>query len=302
MRLRLTPLSWLAPSLALGLGVSLAAQHDLGAALQRIGAYVEQYYSRAQSFMGTETVRVQPVRSDLIADGFARRLDYDLRVEWTPRGSGEPATATMVRELLTINGRKPRPKDEPQCLDPSGEQAEPMSLLLPESQSDYKFSWAGTTRIDGRRVAMIDYRETVETSASVAWKDDRCMSAQIEGRWRGRVWADPGSGEVLRLDTHLQGMVDFPVPRERQGEWGGVVTLDRADFSVRYKPVAFRDPDETLLLPTTIETLTVWRGGSRTRKTQQFSNYRRFLNGARLVDSDGIVSDGVDQPSETLTR
>ena len=294
----------LAPLLALGHVATAAGQGEVEVVLRRIGAYVEQYYSRAQSFVGIETVRLLTLRPDLIADGFGRRLDYELKLEWTPRLGGEPATATMTRRLLTVNGRRPKPKDEPQCLDPHGEQTEPMSMLLPESQGDYTFSSAGTSRMDGRRVAMLDYRETTKPSESITWKDDDCISAQIDGRSVGRVWADPATGEVLRLDMHLKGMVDFRVPREHQRAWGSFVTLDRSDFSVRYKAVTFRDPDETLLLPASIDTLSVWKGEGRARhrKTQQFSNYQRFETGGRLVDSDGIVPDGAEKPSETVTR
>jgi hypothetical protein len=48
----------------------------------------------------------------------------------------------------------------------------------------------------------------------------------------------------------------------------------------------FRDPDEWMMLPASIDTLTIWRGGNSQpmRKTQRFADYRRFVTGGRLVD------------------
>lgn len=301
------PRSLLLTMLAAGWTVRLvagpAAQGDPAAVLERIGAYVEQYYSRAQSFVAIEHVVLHTLRSDLASDGFARRLSYELRVDWTPRIGGEPAKATMVRQLLTVNGRKPKPKDEPHCLDPSAEQDEPMSMLLPDLQSALRFTWAGMSKVDGRRVAMVDFRETTAPKATVDWKED-CMSVKVDGRSAGRVWADPESGEVLRIDVHLRGMVDFPVPRERQRDWGMLKTLDRSVVSVRYRPVTFHDPEEVILLPSTIESSWSWRGGpsSRYRSTQNFRNYKRFVAEGRLVESVEPLLEAADGPEVTVTR
>ena len=52
--------------------------------LARLSEYVEQYYTRAQSIVTNESVTVQQINRDLTVDGFARRLVYELRVEWDP--------------------------------------------------------------------------------------------------------------------------------------------------------------------------------------------------------------------------
>ena len=63
------------------------------------------------------------------------------------------------------------------------------------------------------------------------------------------------------------------------------MVIERAESSIRYKPVEFQDPEETLLLPASVDTLTVIGGGStqRVRITQRFSDYRRFLTDSRIV-------------------
>ena len=57
---------------------------------------------------------------------------------------------------------------------------------------------------------------------------------------------------------------------------------------MRYKSVAFRDPDEVMLLPESIESLTVVRSGLQsTRRTEIFTDYRRFLTEGRIVKGGG---------------
>ena len=62
------------------------------------------------------------------------------------------------------------------------------------------------------------------------------------------------------------------------------ITVERYDTTIRYKPIAFIDPDEAMLLPESIETVVLWRSGMEsTRRREDFSDYRRFLTGGRLV-------------------
>jgi hypothetical protein len=47
--------------------------------------------------------------------------------------------------------------------------------------------------------------------------------------------------------------------------------------------VAFTNPDEVLLLPEAIDSITVVRGGLQsTRRTETFSEYRRFLTAGQI--------------------
>ena len=77
----------------------------------------------------------------------------------------------------------------------------------------------------------------------------------------------------------------FPATRYGGGQRSTMV-IERAESSIRYRQVEFQDPQEALMLPVSIETLTVIRGVAtrRVRMTQRFSDYRRFLTGGRIVD------------------
>ena len=91
---------------------------------------------------------------------------------------------------------------------------------------------------------------------------------------------------MLRLDESLVAVTDVRMPRELQkGGWGLHVIVERADTSIRYQPVRFSQPEETLLLPTRVESLSVLRssGVQRLRVTQTYKNYRRFLTDSRVI-------------------
>jgi hypothetical protein len=248
--------------------------------LDRISDYVEQYYSRARHLVAHEAVTLQPLNRDLTANGFSRRLEYELRLEWTPTSAGE-GTAQIVRKLLRVNGRDPRARDEPRCLDPRALSPEPLSVLLPDKRGRYVFSPAGLGAVSGRTAVMIDYVPAARDEPKVEWSED-CVSADVPGYTRGRVWADPETAEVLRFDERLTGPVDIRVPRAMQRTWGPLyLTIQRADTSIRYARVTFHDPDETLMLPSVIDTVVVF-GGSY-RMSQVLTNYRRFVTGSRIV-------------------
>jgi hypothetical protein len=119
----------------------------------------------------------------------------------------------------------------------------------------------------------------------VTWRDD-CVNVELPGLTRGRVWADAATGQVLRLDERVTKMFEFPVPRRlRRGTLPDTMVVERADTSIRYKRVTFENPSETVMLPASIDTLTIVRnaGVPRYRMTQDFSDYRRFMTGGRIV-------------------
>jgi hypothetical protein len=61
--------------------------------------------------------------------------------------------------------------------------------------------------------------------------------------------------------------------------------MERWDTSIRFKPVKFDDPSETLILPVSSTTLQITRGGGtpRLRTSTQYLSYRRFITGGRVV-------------------
>jgi hypothetical protein len=98
---------------------------------------------------------------------------------------------------------------------------------------------------------------------------------------------DPGSYDVVRVDLGLPGPVDVgvPTPIQRRYPLPRWVVIVRDDVTIRYKTVAFSDPDEMLLVPESIDSFTLVRGGlESTRRRQTFSDYRRFVTGGRVLE------------------
>jgi hypothetical protein len=267
------------------------ADGALAPLLARVSARVEDFYSRARTVTSRESVLFQRLETDFRPVGFARRLVYELRLAWEPEVDGSsPTEAKVLRQLLTVNGRPPRPRDEPQCTDPQSESTDALSILLPQKRSEYEFTSGGHARLENRAALTIDFRNVSKEKPEASWTDD-CVRVSIPGRSRGRIWVDAETFDVLRLDEHLTGMFDFRAPdtiARRQGVYD--MALERHDFSVRYREVQFVDPEETLTLPRLVEITSVWRGmgAPRVRITQEYSDYRRFVTGARIVPPDAV--------------
>jgi hypothetical protein len=275
------------PFVALG---AQSAKPDLTALLERVGAAVERYYARAQSIICLETVRIQSLSYDLMPDtSMGRQLTYELRVAWAEAENGKTPEAVVQRDLVKIGGRTPRPKDKPECLDPTAVSPDTLSMLLPGNQSDYVFTAAGQTKFKGRDALLVDYKAKEIGPVTVKAHEDRedCFQIDMPGRTRGRIWIDAANDEVLRLDERLNGFVNITLPPDRKRSRDAqAVVFERLDSSVVFGPVTFTDPDETLTLPISVDSLQVARnaGTPRFRKTQRFTNYRRFITGGRIVD------------------
>jgi hypothetical protein len=116
---------------------------------------------------------------------------------------------------------------------------------------------------------------------------DDCLSFDLDGGVRGRLWIDAETYDVLRLDQRLIGMVDIPLPRIVTRRPGSAMrwTMERWDTSIRFKTFSFENPDETLVLPSSLTALRITRGSGnpRLRTSTDYKNYRRFLTGARVV-------------------
>jgi hypothetical protein len=265
---------------------------ELASLLRSAGQKVEQYFARAQSLVCLETVQLQTLNMGLGAEGFPRTVESELRLAWDPFDHSEEAPeARTLRQVVRVNGHAPRKNDYQACTSPEQQDSEPqpLSMLLAEQREQYRFVLGKTTRLDGRQALVVDYelrkRPTVKVSEVEGQED--CISFDVDGGFRGRIWLDPVTHEVMRLDQSLIGLVDIPMPRKvarRVGvpdRW----TMERWDTTIRFKPVRFQDPDETIMLPATSTSLRVTRGAGtpRLRTTTSYSGYKRFLTGGRVV-------------------
>jgi hypothetical protein len=162
-------------------------------------------------------------------------------------------------------------------------------MLLPNQRVEYDFSIVGPARQDGRAALVVAYKMKAKPTVEVALveNNENCISFSIEGGMRGRIWIDAETYDVLRLDQGLGGLVDIKLPWKvaRRSPDNGTWTMERMDSTIRFKPIRFSDPDETLILPVSASSLRITRrsGNPRLRTTTEYTQYRRFLTAGRVV-------------------
>jgi hypothetical protein len=246
--------------------------------LARVGDSVERYYARAQTIVATETVTVEPVSRRLKPAGPARKVVNEMRIEWDAQVGSEPRA---VRELVSAAGPRRGPPGQPDCLDPRSFTIEPLGFLLAANRDKFRFSIGRLETLSGVRARRIDYVPRTPGPPRTRW-DGKCGWVDTFGRTRGSVWVDPATGEVLRFSERLSGNVDLPGPAGDPNAPRFVA--ERADTAIEYKKVAFVNPDETLLLPSRVESITFIRnsGVPRARVIRTFTDYRRFVTTGRI--------------------
>jgi hypothetical protein len=284
-----------AGALIVALTGSLSAQQaafpDLGGVLERASQRVTEYFARAQSLVCLEKVSLQRLGLGWSSEGLARRVESELRLSWDPTPEDPtPKEAKTVRQVLKVNGGAPRKNDYNNCTTPeqNTEEEQPLSILLPQQRADYAFTVGGREKIDGRTAIVIAFKEVRKPKVDVSMVEDNedCISFDIEGGMKGKIWIDAETHDVLRLDRSLIGLVEIPLPRKAKLHGGPPSwTMERWDSSIRFKRVSFQDPQETLVLPISETTLQVTRGSGqpRLRTTTEYVSYRRFLTGGKVL-------------------
>ena len=282
-------------ALALALTTMTAAgaqpQPTVEGLLVRVGERVAEFYKLAKNVICIETSTVQPVDLSYSPYGFVRTVESELRVE-ADNGQA-PGEAAILRKVRKVNGRVPREKDKKDragCTDPNPLSSEPLAFLLPAHRSEYQFSAAKIAKDRDRPALVIDFASVNRRSKPELIEDpgghDDCFDWSGHIASRGRVWVDAENYDVVRVERGLGGPVDVRVPLliQRRHHLDGWVVIIRDDVTIRYKTVAFSEPDEVLLLPESIHSFTMVRGGLQsTRRTQTFSDYKRFVAGGRVL-------------------
>jgi len=262
--------------------------------LARVGERIADFYTRAQHVICTEVSTVQPIDLGYSNQGFARTVESELRVE--AEGLEADGEARVVREVRKVNGRMPREKDKKNrdgCTDPNPLSTEPLAFLLQAHRSEYRFKAAGLSKDRNRPAFLIDFASVNQRSNLELIEDpgghDDCFDWSGPLVSRGRIWVDAKSYDVLRVERSVGGPVDVRVPLriQRRHNLDTRVVIMREDTTIRYRTVVFSDPDEALLLPESIDSVTVVTGGLQsTRSRQIYSGYKRFVGDSRVIDRD----------------
>jgi hypothetical protein len=259
--------------------------------MTRVGERIAEFYRRAQNVVCIETSTVQPIDGSNGLDGFARTVESELRVEAVDAALGE---AAVVRHVRKVNGRVPREtdkKDRSGCTDPNPLSTEPLAFLLSSHRPEYEFSSAGSVKNKNGSALLIDFASVDRKSNPELIEDkgghEDCYDWSGHIASAGRVWIDAATHDVLRVERWIRGPVEVKVPtriqrRNRLENW---VVIIRENETIRYQTVPFSDPEELLLLPESINSVTIVRGGLQsTRRSQTFTGCRRFSTQGRIVE------------------
>jgi hypothetical protein len=269
------------------------APYDIEALMARVGAQVADYSRRARNVICVEHSTVQPIASNWSPDGMSRTVESELRVEFEADDGDALAEAKLIRHVRRVNGRAPRERDKKDrsgCTDPNPLSPEPLAFLLPSRRDDYRFTAVREGKEQDRAALIVDFTSANRTSKPELIEDERghddCFDWSGPVATRGRVWVDAATHDVLRVDRGLHGPVDVRVPwaLQRRYNFSPWVVLERDDVTLRFQAVTFTNPDEVILLPESIVSVTMLRGGLQSiRRTEKFSDYRRFLTTSRVL-------------------
>jgi hypothetical protein len=249
------------------------APSNLAMALAGLAERAQQYYDRISSIVCLETVTEQEVKFNLAPTGKPRVTVYELSVTRDPRAKGD-REFRVERALQFVNGKRARKNQEPECTDPKTGTPEPLAFLLAKNQRGFKF-WSAPAASNGPEGAVaLDFVQMPPERIDIKWKGN-CFNAEGGGE-EGRLWFDPETFDVLQIEARLP--KPFPIPVPSMFAFPSLpVWVERSDVTTHFTRVKFEQPDETVLLPESTESVTLFRGVPSLRTVQILSDFRRFL-------------------------
>ncbi len=263
--------------------------------LKRTGERVEQYLGGMFSISFTEVLRRDALNEDLTPKGKTKEHVFDNIVLREQRAGDErDFYGKAVRRLRTIDGKTVKPskqKDElDKCGGPRSSYTDPLTFLLPKNQEHLVFTYEGEEVLRGRKVHCLGY---VPREQAKPWSHSKDGCLYASGPHKGTVWIDAENFDVLQTSTRLAEEFDFESPRvftagfARFGPKRKFRFL-RSEYTMRFRRVQFRSPEQELLLPESSESLHVIRGGRepRVRHSRTFEDYRRFVSDVKIIDTD----------------
>jgi hypothetical protein len=259
--------------------VDTQTQHagDMALVLEKLGERTRQYYDRFISIICTETVHTQNLNTRLAPVGRPRTTVNELGVSRSPSRERE-YEFRVERTLQSVDGRPARANQRAECTDPKTGTPEPLGFLLAENQKRYSFTAANPAGGPPGTIAL-DFVQSPPERVRVRWEGS-CFEAEGGGH-HGRVWFDPQTYDIFQVDVRLSKPFMIPVRHDLVGV-RQPIRVEKSETTLRFARVSFQQPDEQLMLPSSIETLHVLRGAHSVRINQTLVNYRRFLTRSEI--------------------
>lgn len=267
--------------------------------LERVGERVKKYHDVMFSIAFREVLQQQELRSNATAKGKPRELIYESVVVARSSAANQKESFPLVtRTLKSVNGKAVKEQSLPQrskCVDtnPQAAYSDQLTFLLPQNQTKFIFSYAGEDELQGRKAAVVLVATPPASDPVKILTKGNCFSLSRGLQRKGKVWIDLDTFDVLQLQWALaesfsgkmpSGVAKvgiFPVfrPSKKLG-------YEKSDFMMRFRPVTFRNPEQTLLLPIFSESTWILKGAGIAgfRTTTDYTGYRRFLTTVEIKD------------------
>lgn len=271
-------------------GVTPSAANDerLAIILARVGQSVERYHRGVFSISFTETFKSEELKQDMSPKKSKEFVYESVILRKSLSDEDGDYFAETLRRIKAVD-RKPVKKgksDERPFVSTHGAL---LNFLLPKLQKLYQFSLEGEETLRGRKALRVSMLRPGDGEPRVEWKG---RSFRARAPMRITVWMDAENGDVLQVESRLAEAFEFDSPRAFSagpfGRFGPSRHLKyvREDYTVRFRPVLFKDPEQTLLLPEYAEWITVIEGARRPRlrTTLSFTNYRRFVSDVKVIE------------------
>ena len=272
-------------------GASPAKDERLERILERVSAGVERYQAELFRIAFTETLRHEELREDMTPKK-SKELVFDTIVAREALSADEddyyPET---VRRLRAVDGK---PAKRAAGRDAAaGAAVSSLVFLLPKHRREFQFTLEGEGRLEGRAVFRIRMLQPGEGPPRVEWQGGLVgVGFYVFAPTVSTLWVDAETYDVLRFESHLAEPFEFESPRAfgagPLGRFGPSRRLRYAarDYAVNFRRERFKDPEQTLLVPSAAEWVHVIEGASkpRTRTTLRFSNYQRFHSDVKIIE------------------
>jgi len=222
--------------------------------------------AKARQVVGTFT---QSLPNYLCQEHIARMASTTQKIDWRPL---DVVSAIVVYENgrdeyrnITVNGKPFNKRMEDMDGAWSTGEFGMMTADLFSPATAAEFTSGGSTRIAAHDAVVYDFEVAREHSH---WHI-QAPSQSIQPAYRGRVWLESKTAEVLRIE-----MEAYRMPKE--------FPLDKVESAVDYEYV--RLGEHQFLLPVHAETLNCVRGTSDcSRNVIDFRNYRKYTGEATIT-------------------
>src|SRR4030095_9886977 len=158
----------------LGQGETELERVDLDQLLARVSDRVQQYYTNLLSISWNDRVRQEILKEDGKQKEKPRELVYDMIIRYQMATSPDDIAPFFIREvanLVSIDGKPAKKGESAKPEDPRFASMGSIGFLMTRIREPYKFTYAGSSELERRKVLVIDVTNPQRNPPRVVWKN-----------------------------------------------------------------------------------------------------------------------------------